>query len=239
MHGDGWGIAYLDKKGKWVIKKSTKAIYEDPLVDELRELKTNLCMIHMRKKIGSETAFENTHPFSIEKKKYGSFVFCHNGFIDEEINFDTTFQLKGKTDSEKLFYSILTDMKKDNIKKAIRKNFKKHSKLKGTNIILSSRKKSVVAVRKNSFTKYYQMSIGRGNDMIVVSSEHLGNLKGLFWEHVEQGDILDINHETLKISISKEKKGFQDKIFSKFKRAKIYITQNQLQNYLRGIANEN
>jgi len=211
-HGDGWGAAYFDENGEWVIKKSTKAIYEDPEVEELRNIKTNLFMIHTRYKMGSETSIHNTHPFRFDKEKGESFIFCHNGFIEEDIYYDKKFEAKGDTDSEKLFYSILTDLKSNNITKAIRKNFKRYKKLKGTNIILSTKKSTIVAMRKNKFLRYYQMSIGRTKDMLVVSSEQFGTIPGIFWEPLNQGDIVKIDHEKMRTKIIKEKNNLKQKI---------------------------
>ena len=219
-HGDGWGTAYLDKNGEWVIKKSTKAIYEDPEIEDLRNLKTNLFILHTRFKMGSETSTHNTHPFRFDKENGETFVFCHNGFIDEEIDYDKKYELKGDTDSEKLFYSILTDLKRSNVTKAIRKNLKRYKKLTGTNIILSTKKNTIVATRKNKFPKYYQMSLGRTKDMIVVSSEQFNTNHSIFWEPLNQGDIININNKKIEAKISreilKEKKHLKHKFGSLF-----------------------
>lgn len=207
-HGDGWGIAYLDAKGEWVIKKSIKAIYDDPTIDQARNIQTNLLLLHIRRKIGSETSVHNTHPFIIKDRKTKVYVFCHNGFIDEEIHYDQRFQPLGETDSEKLFYSILTDLKRSNIMKAIKKNFNRYNNLKGTNIILSTKDSTFVAMRKNKFPKYYQMCLGRTKDMIVVSSEQFdkeqpNNSPGIYWEPLNHGEIIKINHSSLKTEVHK------------------------------------
>ena len=47
-HGDGWGVAYLDSNNKWVVKKSTKPIYDDPEIEELRKIKTNLLIVEVK-----------------------------------------------------------------------------------------------------------------------------------------------------------------------------------------------
>ena len=102
-HEDGWGIAYIDQNNKWQIEKSTKAIFNDHAVEKFREIKTKFLIIHVRKKMGSEVSIHNTHPFQVTKDNPGSYVFCRNGFIDEDINFDQAkFALSGETDSEKL-----------------------------------------------------------------------------------------------------------------------------------------
>jgi len=205
-HEDGWGIAYIDQNNKWQIKKSIKPIFKDPTIENLKKIKTKFLIIHVRKKMGSEVSIHNTPPFQVTKNNPGSYVFCHNGFIDENINFDKTkFALSGETDSEKLFYSILTNMKKDKIVKAIRKNFKKYKKLTGTNIIISTKKKSVIAIRKNNFPKYYQMYLGQKAKQMIISSEKLPSLNDFMWDPLDQGDVVRIDNKNLDISIYKEK----------------------------------
>ena len=199
-HADGWGIAYRNSADKWVIEKSTMAIYEDPKVDSFRNIKTNIAILHARKKIGSKTSLPNTHPFIAEKEGVGSCVFCHNGFIEDEIKYSSKFTPQGKTDSEKLFYSILTDLKRDDAVQAIQTNFKRYHKLRGTNVILSTPHRSFVAVRKNLFPQYYQMQIGRTTDQVIISSEVLPTVPGALWEPIEQGEIVTINHDDLSVT---------------------------------------
>ncbi|MBU1876656.1 MAG: class II glutamine amidotransferase [Nanoarchaeota archaeon] len=237
-HRDGWGIAYLNEAGEWVIKKSTQTIYEDDLIEEIKQIKTNLVVLHVRKKMGSEISLNNTHPFIIERDGQEPLIFCHNGFIDEEITFDSSFSLKGETDSEKLFYSILTYLHKDNIEKAIRKNFKRYQKITGTNIILSSKNKAVIAIRENHFPNYYRMKIGKTKDMVVISSEELKSLPHLNWQSLEQGEILSLDHNTLEISVSKQRKTIHQRIsifYNNLKESK-YIPIEKL---LRGLSNGN
>ena len=39
-HGDGWGVAYL-QQGQWVVIKSVNALFDDPDVERLKEVKTS------------------------------------------------------------------------------------------------------------------------------------------------------------------------------------------------------
>jgi predicted glutamine amidotransferase len=215
-HEDGWGVAYLQDE-KWRVSKSTEAIFKDPAVNKFRLIKTSMMILHVRKKMGSEKHINNTHPFHHVKTNPGTFVFCHNGFIDEDIFYGKEFKPQGQTDSEKLFYSILTDMKKDKIAKAIRKNFKRYKELTGTNIILSNKEKSVVAVRQNHFPRYYQMQMAHDENKIIISSEAFKNSE-LNWEPLEQGDIINIKNKQLVVSIYKNNESIIKRTFSKLKR---------------------
>lgn len=216
-HGDGWGIAYLDENGEWQIKKSTKAIYEDSATKELKNVKTNLVILHMRKASSGGISYNNTHPFKAYDQNLGEVIFCHNGSLKEEIKFDSEYEPIGETDSEKLFYSILTDLKKDSrrntAERVIIKNFCTYQKLGGTNIIFSTKEKTIVAVRKNKFPRYFGMWLGvsnqavndgkNDNKMVIISSEEIKTLAGLSWKPIQQGDIISLMHGTLDISINK------------------------------------
>ena len=201
-HQDGWGVAYLDQKNEWKIEKSIRSLNKDSKINKFREIKTNLAIIHIRKKMGSETSLVNTHPFLKEIKKKGQFVFCHNGWIEDEIKYSSKFDPEGDTDSERLFYSILTDLKKTKIENSIRKNFKRYKKLNGTNIIFASKDSSHIAIRTNKFPKYYQMYLGKKEDLIVISSEEFP-LRDVKWQPLEQEDIVNINNKDLTYSINK------------------------------------
>ncbi len=198
MHQDGWGVAYLNENNEIKVTKSTEDISKDPKINEIRDIKTNLAILHIRKKMGSEVSIHNTHPFT-HKEDDKNFAFCHNGFIDEDIHHDDRFEPKGETDSEKLFYSILSDLKREKFAKAIRKNFKRYNKLTGTNIILSSKDNSVIAIRDNHFPEYYRMQVGQKDDLVIVSSELIPTLNTLEWKPTKQGDVISIKHKTLKV----------------------------------------
>ena len=81
-HGDGWGIAYFENDEIKVFR-STKAVYEDPQVDQFRNLKTNFLILHARKASKGSKNIQNVHPF--EYKLNGShYLFFHNGTIQDE-----------------------------------------------------------------------------------------------------------------------------------------------------------
>jgi predicted glutamine amidotransferase len=202
-HGDGWGIAYL-KSGTWVIKKSSKAIYDDDLTEKIKLIKTTAVVIHARYKTVGETMPENTHPFHINTKKHGNFVFCHNGTVEDEISFSDVFEVKGSTDSEKLFYSILTDFEKSNDPLIIRRNIKKYKKCFGSNIILSTPKKSIVSVNAHaSYPIYYRMFIGQNQQWTVIGSEELPQISNMSWEKIGLWDTLTVDHVKCKVSFLK------------------------------------
>lgn len=168
-------------------------------------------MLHIRKKAGSGKSIRNTHPFVaenliVETNTPETYLFCHNGSIEEKITYDRSkYHPSGQTDSEKLFYSILTDLKNDkNLVEAIRNNLKRYHNLNGTNLILSKNSRSIVAVRKNKCSTYYRMQVGKTKDSLIFSSERLP-LAEFKWQPLEQGNIVTINHRDLTYSVDKEK----------------------------------
>lgn len=203
-HYDGWGIAFINGDGEWHTYKSTTSIHKDPYLNTLRSINTKHAIIHMRKKMGSEVAHENTHPFVANGFGTQKQLFCHNGFIDEEISHSPRFTPRGKTDSEKLFYSLLTQLQNSaNIVDAIRTNFDSYNKLTGTNVILANKTQSIVAIRKNSFPKYYQMHMAHCEGSVVISSEKLPNIEAN-WDALDQGDVVVLDNNTTTCVIHKE-----------------------------------
>ena len=222
QHTDGWGIAYLDQNGKFVIKKSPKAIFEDKESKKMPDFKTNLLIAHVRKKSGSEISLKNTHPFKAKHSLLGECVFCHNGAIEDNIQFDLKYKPQGKTDSERLFYSILSDIKEDKkeeeeednhkIAATIRNNLQKYTKTKGSNIVLATKNKTFVATRKNELPRYYGMVWAKGNDFLLISSEKLKTFTDIYWKSILPGEVITLQNGTTKFSISREKKNLLQKI---------------------------
>jgi predicted glutamine amidotransferase len=213
LHSDGWGIAYLEK-GKFKMIKSPQNISGDPKAT-LPKIKTNLLIAHVRRKAGSEVALENTHPFKAKHAQLGECVFCHNGCIEDEIPFNTVYKLQGKTDSEKLFYAIVSQIQEKNeahITVAIRNQLKKYTKTKGSNVVLSTKEKTFVAMRKNDYPQYYGLRLGKGNDFILISSEKLKTFPYIYWESLQPGDVVTVNNGTIQYSVSREKVPLLQKI---------------------------
>ncbi|MDO8510666.1 MAG: class II glutamine amidotransferase [Nanoarchaeota archaeon] len=220
-HQDGWGVAYLDQKGDFIIQKSPQAIFEDPKVQKLDKLNTNLLIAHVRRKAGSDISLKNTHPFKARHPALGECIFCHNGVIKEDIIFDQQYRPQGKTDSERLFYSILSDItenKDSKIASAIQKNLQRYAKTRGTNIVLATKEKTYVAMRKNCLPKYYGMRLGQGKDFMLISSEKLKTFPGISWTSILPGDVVTIQNGTTAFSISKEKRSLLQRITTLIKK---------------------
>ena len=200
IHNDGWGIAWL-KDDKWHQFKSTTPIFSDPQIASFHSLDAEFVMLHIRKRMGSETAIENTHPFHIDRHDVGSFMFCHNGYAGEEFSYCDSFKTKGKTDSERLFYSILTEMKEHDLRCAVPNVLNEIETKTGTNIILSNKDKSFIALKENNYPNYYTMTVARSEDCVMILSEKVDSvLEGFTFESLSAAAMVSLDHRTLEVN---------------------------------------
>lgn len=205
IHNDGWGIAWLEGE-EWKSFKSTTAIFADPEVAQFTTLKTQYVMIHIRKRMGSETAIENTHPFHLQRNDVGNFVFCHNGYAGETFEFCQSFVPQGKTDSERLFYSVLSYMKTEGIHESLSKALAAVDTVTGSNIILANADKSFIALKENHYPKYYTMHVGKSQGSVIISSEKLATFTSTHfrWQEITEGHIISLDHRNLDLQVHKQ-----------------------------------
>ena len=101
---------------------------------------------------------ENVHPFF-----HSNYVFCHNGTVNEELEYDKKFIPKGETDSERFFYYLLSGLNgrlDANILKERIKNIKDFS---GMNAIISNGHTSYVINWYAKKPKYYEFKLHHGH----------------------------------------------------------------------------
>jgi predicted glutamine amidotransferase len=109
-HPDGWGIAVHAEASGWNLERSTLTACND---DRFRQVaaggKGETLVAHIRQKTVGPTSLENTHPFLRD-----GFIFAHNGTIkkmdelEARISATRLRDLRGDTDSERLFAVVLT-----------------------------------------------------------------------------------------------------------------------------------
>ena len=193
-HGHGWGIAYT-KRNKFQVDKSVKAIYKDTNRKLYHTLSTNFLLIHARQATVGKTQIHNTHPFYFVKKRIGSFIFCHNGTIKETIKHNHHFKVQGTTDSEQLFYAILTHFLPSKDPKTIPKTINEYSYPIGCNVILATQTTSYININCHSCPKYVEMHMLQQKDKLIISSEPLPHIKGT-WKELPSGTLLKIDNKT-------------------------------------------
>ncbi len=205
QHSDGWGISYL-KKNKWITKKSTKPIFKDQTLSKYFHLKTNILLAHVRKTSGTPITHENTHPFHLKTPRH-NLVFAHNGSINDNIEFSQSlFKPKGQTDTEQLLYAILSEEHHiKNITQTIQDQIHKLQNYSGTNIIFSTKNKTIIALAKNKYPHYFQMTLHKTKDYIVISSEPLKHLTNrstsIIIQPLATQTMLIIDNNTQKINV--------------------------------------
>ncbi len=193
VHEDGWGIAYQEQ-GRWVIHKSALSITKDPGVDHFRSLKPSVVILHARKRTAGGKTLDDVQPYH-----FNNIVFCHNGTIRGKIRHSGRFVPKGTTDSERLFYAILDAFKGDPV--VVQTVLQKLDIRTGSNVILSTPKKTYITIYFRKHPGYYRMMMGTGKQGVVISSEALSTPNGVSWNQLDNGDALTIDHATQNVVI--------------------------------------
>jgi glutamine amidotransferase len=113
VHGHGWGVADY-RNGQPLIEKQTWAAFHgEHFRKTAARVYTHTAVAHVRLATVGAPSVDNTHPF-----QHGRWIFAHNGTIP---NFDRVRDrmmpaidpllrnnIKGTTDSEHIFYYLLT-----------------------------------------------------------------------------------------------------------------------------------
>ena len=113
VHGHGWGVADY-KDGYPMIEKQTWAAFHGEHFEKASaRVYAHTVVAHVRRATVGGTSRENTHPFH-----YGRWIFAHNGTIPNfrkvrdrmipEIDPLLRNEIKGTTDSEHIFYLLLS-----------------------------------------------------------------------------------------------------------------------------------
>jgi glutamine amidotransferase len=116
-HCDGWGVAYYQQRVPHLIKTADSAVADSLFQRVSGVVSSQTVLAHLRQATVGELSMINSHPF-----QHGKWVFAHNGNIsafdehrDEMISRIAprlrSFIL-GDTDSEVLFYLLLSNMQK-------------------------------------------------------------------------------------------------------------------------------
>ncbi len=115
-HPDGWGVAYFNMGSPHLVKNDSQA-RECKIFEKVSGVvSSNTVITHIRKSTVGPVGPLNTHPF-----QFGPWVFAHNGNVEnfekcreallQKIDPDLRKFILGETDSEHLFYLLLTIIK--------------------------------------------------------------------------------------------------------------------------------
>ena len=197
QHKDGYGYAFI-KDGHFEIRRFREPIFEQNPIDKILKLDTNVLFIHARQASPNiEINLKNNHPFYWYNGD--EYVFGHNGTIKSQIKDydDRKFFLKGTTDSEKYFYTLLTKMRENEwqIDKHLIENMLEFWDYTAANFILASPKKAWVGVFYRKDPLYFTMKLYKTENSIVVSSSNLPSL-GSPTEKLRNGSLIEIDVES-------------------------------------------
>ena len=117
-HGDGWGVASIDNHSHTnLIVEPTRAKESAKFAEVTSSLKSDGALLHLRWATqGLQVNEGNSHPFT-----FGDISFMHNGDIkpakslDPYVDPELKNAMRGDTDSERYFYSIISASKKSNL----------------------------------------------------------------------------------------------------------------------------
>lgn len=175
-HADGWGLCYLENN-QLKIFRSVKPVFDDPLIDQFRKLKTNLFILHARYGTRGEINIKNVHPFEHFNGQQ-HYVFFHNGTVRDQLAFDNQYKPNGKTDSEHFFYYLIDGDTKNLTVKNFEKKIEKLKNFSGANFVLTTGEITFIANWYSLNPLYYTLKILKSEKATIVSSEILPNLEG-------------------------------------------------------------
>lgn len=116
-HPDGWGVAYYMEQTPHLVK-STNCAMDDQIFQKVSGgVSSHTVIAHIRKATQGAHSILNSHPF-----QYGKWIFAHNGNVKnlkkikpkllKLVDHQFTKLILGSTDSEIIFYIILSKLKK-------------------------------------------------------------------------------------------------------------------------------
>jgi predicted glutamine amidotransferase len=131
VHQDGWGIGWYVDDDAYVVKSATPAHSCDRFRTASERLESETFIVHVRRATVGRSDHHNAHPF-----RYGRWIFAHNGTI---LGFNdlrnwmierTTERLRelslGETDSEALFYYLISSLERAGFDRTGRKPSNAH-----------------------------------------------------------------------------------------------------------------
>ena len=115
-HRDGWGIGYFTAGQPRVIRRAAAAPDDPEFAAAAREIISATVIGHVRQASVGNLVAANAHPFA-----FGHWMFAHNGTVTgfekiapaltNEIDADLRQQIAGTTDSEHVFFWLLSHLR--------------------------------------------------------------------------------------------------------------------------------
>lgn len=130
VNGDGFGLGWYGQKSEPGLFRSIRPAWNNVNLKSLAQhVQSQLFLAHVRAATGTPIQETNSHPF-----KYQQWLMVHNGVIHQLgkvkkallalIDSQYFEHILGSTDSEILFYLLMTNGLHQNVKKAVEKTIK-------------------------------------------------------------------------------------------------------------------
>lgn len=192
---DGWGLSYFDSAHKLHVFKSPYSAENSSNFAEISHLiKAKIFLSHIREASTGRSIIENCHPFH-----HDGFVMAHNGLIPEfnlsqvrndvldKISKKWRNKIKGDTDSEAIFYLILSKIGKEGTPEKIK------DAIKSALFILE---KIYFADSPTSDSPIFNLIFSDGNDMYLTRRGRPLSLLGMAKDSTQQPRLQKWNKNT-------------------------------------------
>ena len=212
-HGDGWGVASIDNHSHTnLVVEPTRAKDSAKFAEITSNLKSDGALLHLRWATqGLQVNEGNSHPFT-----FGDISFMHNGDIKPAASLDPFVDpelksaMRGDTDSERYFYSIISASKKTNLIdgtiSTVRK-IKENLTYSSINAMMLTPEKYVVICEHNvdripqgEGVDYYDLYYRKDSKGILVTSTGW-NQEG--WTLIPNHNIAVIDRKSLEVELIK------------------------------------
>ena len=212
LNADGFGIGWL-KNNCLGVYKNDLPIWNDLNLNYItKSISSELVVGNVRSATISENlGFTNTHPF-----QFDNLLFSHNGFISKFTDdtrhalkrfLDASYinKIKGRTDSELIFYLIIQYLKNTNdLKESIKKSIdviKENSESSMLNFLVATHDKkgnkklyaTKVGINIKPPSLYYNLE---KDNNYIISSEKLNNNN---WKTIKNNNLIEIVNNSFKI----------------------------------------
>lgn len=204
-HGDGWGGAWLEGQKLHVIH-SMRSCLEDPRLNELDHLETDLLVLHARRASRPGNAsLEDTHPFLVEHNGC-SWAFCHDGILNDLKLLRPAPGLipTGKIDSERLFYHILNYLDEDDAERSIVSSLEPLEDYTALHCLLVGSDRLFAVAKRHpyqSMPEYHALWEGRGENLHVISSEPLEGIGCDQWRRIPEPGIATLMRPAMSLAV--------------------------------------
>ncbi len=169
---DGWGIAWIDKKRQWRLKKSLSPIWKE--INSFNQFpSTKIFVVHSR-----NPSFSKDRGILAYNQPYidGEYSFVFNGLLKGV----SLPKVPGNIGAEKIWYILKRELKKDNnVKRVLEKTktllLKNSKEVIAFNIGLASSKKNKIysICYFTKYPEYYQLHLFKYQYYEIICSEKL------------------------------------------------------------------